>query len=90
MFIDSADGKIEWRSEKALVEYEKKNDFGLTHKPTNRHINFGNGKMHVRTAIQTINNSAANSLEFWMARYLRGFSNAGATIIFDRFLLFRT
>lgn len=83
-FIDSNGDNIEWRFIKSLVEYGKKNDFGLTHKLTNRHINFKNRKMHVGTAVQTFSNSAANSLAFLMAQNIRGFSDAGATIKFIR------
>lgn len=59
VFIDPIGKKIEWRLIAALVNYGTKNGFGLTHKLTNRHINFKNKKMHVRTAIQTVSNSVA-------------------------------
>lgn len=84
VFVDSAYENIEWRFIKALVEYGKKNDFGLTHKLTNRHINFQNKKMHVRTAVQTMSNSSANSLEFLMKQNIHGFRGANATIKFLR------
>lgn len=38
--------------------------------------------MHVRTAVQTLSNSVANSLEFLLNRKLAAFANAGATINF--------
>lgn len=83
-FVDSNGDNIQWHFIKSLVEYGKKNDFGLTHKLTNRHINFKNRKMHVGTAVQTFSNSAADSLAFLMAQNIRGFSNAEATIKFIR------
>lgn len=79
-------GRKEFVDAQALVEYGEKNDFGLTHKLTNRHIDFKNRKMHVRTALQTISNSVADSLEFLMKQKIRGFSNASAQIKFNRII----
>lgn len=81
-FTDSKGGKVEWRFIRSLVQYGNNNSFGLTHKLTNRHINFQNRKMHVRTAVQTLSNSSANSLEFLMGQNIRGFRSSAATIKF--------
>lgn len=81
-FRDAAGGSIEWNYFAKLVEFGNKNNFNLTHKINNRHINFQNRKMHVRIAVQTLSNSVANSLEFLLNRKVAGFTNAGATINF--------
>lgn len=86
VFVDSEGGKIEWRLIKALVAFGEKNSFNLTHKLTNRHINFKNRKMHVRTATQTLSSSTANALHFLMVQNVRGFSDADPTIKFVRLM----
>lgn len=83
-FVDSEGGKIEWKYIKALVDFGEKNIFGLTHKLTNRHIDFKNKKMHVRTAVRTLSRSTADSLEFLMRQNIPVFENADSTIKFIR------
>lgn len=86
--FDGENGKIEWRYFEALLKYSENSTFGLTHKISKRHIDFKNRKMHVRTAVELLSNSVANSLEFLMNSGVPEFKNAGPTVnfvrIFDR------
>lgn len=81
-FVDAEGGRIQWKFLSSLVEFGKTNNFGLTHKLTNRHIEFTRRQMHVRTAVQTLSSSVADSLQFLMEQNIRGFEDAGPTIKF--------
>lgn len=81
---DSRDNRIEW---KYIIELEKEshgNIFGQTHKITQRHIQWKSRPMHVRTAAETLSNSASDALEFLMNTGMNKFSNALPTINFIR------
>lgn len=86
--VDGDGNKIKWNHIKSLVEFGRKNDFNLTHKLTNRHINFQNKKMHVRTAVQTLSKSVADSLQFLKNQNVKGFTKVDPTCnmirVFDR------
>lgn len=51
-----------------------------------RHVEWTDRKMHVRTAVETLSTSTANAIEFLMLNEYEGFSGAGATIEFVRFV----
>lgn len=80
VLVDADGGVIQWKHIESLFHFGKNNDFNLTHKLTNRHINFQNKKMHVRTAVQTLSNSVADSLQFLMGQNVNGFSTVGPTV----------
>lgn len=77
--------EIKWQYFIELVNYSSNNTFGLTHKMTKRHIQYEDRKMHVRTAVQTLSNSTANSMEFLKSKGVVEFSEAAATIKFIKF-----
>lgn len=78
-FVDGDGNKISWNHIKSLVAFGKRNDFNLTHKLTNRHIDFQNKKMHVRTAVQTLSKSVADSLQFLKNQNIKGFEKVDPT-----------
>lgn len=84
ILYDDANRKIEWKYIRKLVEFGKNSDFSLTHKINKRHIEFANRIMHVRTAVQTLSSSVANSLEYLQTNNVAAFAHAGATIHFIR------
>lgn len=86
--IYESENEIKWQYFVELVNYSSNNTFGLTHKMTKRHIEYADRKMHVRTAVETISNSSATSIEFLKENGVVQFSGAGPTIkmikIFDK------
>lgn len=76
--------KVEWKYFVELVNISKQQNFGLAHKMNKRHIDWKNRMMHVRTAIETLSASTANSMEFLMTNGIPEFKNAAATIKFVR------
>lgn len=76
--------KIEWKYFEKLVEVSRQNNFDLTHKMNKRHIDYPRRKMHVRTAVETLSASVANSMEFLMSNGNINFANASPTIYFVR------
>lgn len=62
----------------------RQKNFGLTHKMTKRHIQWEDRKMHVRTAVETLSNSTANSMEFLLKNNVEEFIDAEPTIKFIR------
>lgn len=82
LFVDGE--KIEWKYFVDLVNISKQQDFGLTHKMNKRHIDWINRMMHVRTAVETLSASTANSMEFLMKNGVSEFKDAAATIKFVR------
>lgn len=81
-FIDKE--KIEWKYFERLVELSTQKTIGLTHKLNKRHIQYEDRKMHVRTAVETLSSSTANSMEFLLNRGDEGFVGAGPTVKFVR------
>lgn len=63
-----------------MVEVSRRSNFGFTHKLTKRHLEFEDRKMHVRTAVETLSGSVANSMEFLMKNGVAEFAGAEATI----------
>lgn len=90
VFFDENNQKIEWAHFIELVKYSENadNSFGLVHKLTKRHIDFRDRKMNVRTAVELLSESVANSMEYLMKLGVPEFSDAEGTIrfirIFDR------
>lgn len=80
ILYDGDNNKIEWNYFVQLYKYSQENNFGLAHKISKRHIEFHSRKMCVRTAVELLSNSTANSLEFLMQQNIPEFSNASATI----------
>lgn len=80
--------QIKWKYLIDLVDVSGRKNFGLTHKVTKRHLEFNDRKMHVRTAVESLSSSAANSIEFLKNTGLDNFAHASGTIkflrIFDR------
>lgn len=84
IFYDGENNEIKWDYLLKLVEFSKDTDFGLSHKINKRHTNFRGRIMHVRTAVETLSKSVADSLHFLMSQNVEGFAHAGATIEFIR------
>lgn len=88
VIYDDENQPIEWKYFERLVEYSENHSFGITHRITKRHIDFKYRKMHVRTAVELLSNSTANSLEYLMKIGVAQFQGAGPTIkfikIFDK------
>lgn len=82
LFFDNI--KIEWKYFEELVNFSQQESFGLVHKMNKRHIDWKNRKMHVRTAVETLSNSVANSMEFLMNKGIPEFTDASGTIEFVR------
>lgn len=80
----SGEDEILWQYIVDLVNYSKEKSYGLTHKLTKRHIEFADRKMHVRTAVETLSRSTADSLEFLRAKGIPEFVNSAPTIKFIR------
>lgn len=81
---DDANDAIKWSYLIKLVEYSRENHFNLTNKLGKRHIQWYERKMHVRTAVETLSSSVADSLEFLMRAGVSQFADAGPTIRFIR------
>lgn len=84
ILYDAEGNEINWRLLPKLVEFGEKSSFGLSHKINKRHIAFSNRMMHVRTAVETLSNSVADSIECLHKKKIPGFAHAGATIRFIR------
>lgn len=67
-----------------LVNYSGKENFGLTHKLNKRHLQFKDRVMHVRTAVETLSSSTADSLHFLKENGVKQFLGADPTIKFIR------
>lgn len=78
------DDEINWQYLVELVNYSSQKNIGLTHKMTKRHLQFQDRIMHVRTAIETLSNSTADSLQFLKDKGIEKFSGAGPLIKFIR------
>lgn len=81
-FIDKK--KVQWQYFVNLVDFSRHKNFGLTHKLNKRHIQYKDRIMHVRTAVETLSNSTANSMELLMKNGTPGFEGAEETINFVR------
>lgn len=81
--IHDKDGRvIEWRLIEKLVEMRDKENF-ITHKLTRKHLDyFGRNGMKVSTAVETLSNSVAKSIQFLLDQKYPGFENAQGTIEF--------
>lgn len=84
IIFDADNNEIKFDYFVKLVEFGKNNNFKLTHKLSQRHIDFEKRMMHVRTAVETLSNSVADSLEFLMNQGIHDFHNAAPTINFIR------
>lgn len=78
------ENEIKWDYFEDLVSYSGDKSFGLTHKMNKRHIQFQDRKMHVRTAVETISQSTANSMQFLKDHQIQNFNGSGPTIKFTR------
>lgn len=84
VLFNGSNEEITWKYISQLVDFSKSNNFGLTHKINKRHIDFQNRKMHVRTAVETLSNAVADSIEFLKDQNNEHFQAAAATIRFIR------
>lgn len=76
--------EIKWQYFVDLASLSGNEVFGLTHKMNKRHIQFEDRKMHVRTAVETLSKSTADSLQFLNENGVDGFAGADTTIKFIR------
>lgn len=76
--------KIEWKFFISLVEFSKNKNIELTHKLNKRHLEFNDRIMHVRTAVETLSGSAADSMDFLRRNGIKEFADAEATIKFTQ------
>lgn len=81
---DADNNEIKWEYLVKLVEFSDKGNFGMCHKLNKRHINFKDRIMHVRTAVETLSNSVADSMQFLLNQNNEEFAHAGPTIQFIR------
>lgn len=82
--IYEGENEIKWQYFEDLVSYSGNKEFGLTHKMNKRHIQYSDRKMHVRTAVETLSQSTADSMQFLKDHEVENFINADATIKFTR------
>lgn len=82
--LNGSNEKIEWKYFVDLIHYSQNHQFGLSHKMNKRHLLWEDRKMHVRTAVETLSSSSANSIEFLVNRGIENFENAAATIEFTK------
>lgn len=64
VFLNNQNEKIEWNYFKDLVAISKSSGHALTHKMNQKHIKYGNMKMNVQVAVQTLSASTAESILF--------------------------
>lgn len=81
---DENDEEISWKYLINLVNFSGKQNIGLAHKMTKRHLEFKDRIMHVRTAVETLSNSTANAIQFLKDNGIKEFANAESTIKFIR------
>lgn len=83
LLLDHSNSEIRWE---LFVHLEKFREKGLshTHKLNRKHIEWFNNKMNVQTAVETLSNSVADSMQFLMNQGYPEFSNATATIEYTR------
>lgn len=82
--VEGNNKKIQWKHFEDLVDYGKSNGFVLTHKLTQRHLQWKKNIMKVETAVQTLSASTAESMEFLMNKGYKQFADAEPTIHFIR------
>lgn len=83
---DGAGHKIEWQYFKELEDLRIQKDFSHVHKLTKKHIEYGNFKMNVRIAAETLSNSVAAAMELLEHKGYDQFQNSSATVQFVRFI----
>lgn len=84
IMFDKNNDKIKWDYLVKLEQFSRDNHLGLTHKINKRHIQYTDRIMHVRTAVQTLSNSTADSIEFLKDSGIPDFVDSNATIQFLR------
>lgn len=72
--------KIEWNFFIRLVEMSRNKNLGMSHKMNKRHLQYADRKMHVRTAVETLSQSVADSMDVLRKKGLPEFANANATV----------
>lgn len=82
--LDDQNNRIEWKYFALIEQLSEGNLFSLTHKINKRHIRWYERKMHVRTAVETLSKSTADSMEYLMNSGIPRFADAAATIKFIR------
>lgn len=83
VLYESNDNEIRWEYFVDLVRMRDRG-FELTHKMSQKHIEWQKRKMKVDIAAQTLSASTANSIEILMENGLPEFQDAGYTIKFTR------
>lgn len=86
VLVDADNSKIKWKYFEDLETMRIEKDFAHVHKLTKMHIQYGNHKMKVRIASETLSNSVAISMQYLQDKGHAKFSNSSATIKFVRFI----
>lgn len=84
VLLDNDDEKVKWSFFEDLVSYSQNKGFALTHKMTQKHLQWRKKIMKVDIAVQTLSASTADSMEFLMNEGCEEFQNASSTIKFIR------
>lgn len=83
IFYDSQNRKIEWRYFEALYNFSREVNF-RTHKLSKKQVEWYRNPMNVRIAVQTLSDSVADSMQFFLTQGHPEFVGAEATIEFIR------
>lgn len=81
---DQENRKIQWKYFVALEKLNNGSSFQFTNKMTKRHIQWTERIMHVGSAVQSLSNSTASSMQFAMDSGVANFEHASATVKFIR------
>lgn len=84
VIYDAENRKIEWKYFVYLEKLNNESAYQFTNKLNKRHIQWKDRIMHVRTAVETLSNSAANAMQYALDSGAESFQNASATIKFIR------
>lgn len=76
--------EIKWQYIVDLVNFSGNQTFGLTHRLNKRHTQYEYRKMHVRTAVETLSDSTADSIAFLKLKGVADFAGAAAIVKFIR------
>lgn len=84
--IESEDGLVKFKYIESLNRLQKSEGYKLANKLSDKHINFGNKKMDVSVAAQTISSGVADALEFLSKTSNPDFAGCEATVKFIRLI----
>lgn len=84
VLFDNNSDPIKWDFIVQLERFSREKGFCLTHKLNQSHLDWRQRPMHVRTAIETLSGSTADSIDFLKDEGYQEFSNSTATVQFIR------